>query len=242
MNSKPIIFLAGVLTTLNVSSLAITALAVSGTVSFSTTNIKVNGEMVASTGDTYTLDNGAEAPYSISYTDEKGGGTVYVPIRKFSELVGVDVGWDSASSSVTVGESDASPIVTPDTTSATDYSDWTAEEEAAYQEFKGMWSKSDISQTPYIIINYTANNEDEFEQFVTNNEKQSGYKFFARITKEAGEQNTTQTKTQFRFGVSSNSRMIVTEYFNDKRIMLISDEIWEKKTALEMQAVELLSN
>lgn len=117
-------FVAGSITTLTIVGIATTALAVSGTVNFSTVNIKVGDTQVASAGDTYTLSNGAEAPYSISYVDVKGGSTTYVPIRKFSELVGSDVSWDSASGSVVVGNDGLSSNGNQDTiiTSGTTFS------------------------------------------------------------------------------------------------------------------------
>jgi len=144
-------FVAGSVTTLTIVALATTALAATGTVNFSTVNIKVGDEQVASVGDTYTLDNGAEAPYSISYLDENGGATTYIPIREFSALVGVVVLWDSSTESVIVGgetsleqkthisdfiDNSADDTDSDTTASTSDYSDWTADEEAAYQEFK----------------------------------------------------------------------------------------------------------
>ncbi len=130
----------GIALTLLVSGLAISALAASGNVSFNLSAIKFNGEVISEAGEGYTLSNGCVAPASITYTDEKGGGTTYLPARRVSELLGVDIGWDSASGAVTIGE-------TPDTTApSADYSDWSAEDEAAYQKFKGMWEVKEVSR------------------------------------------------------------------------------------------------
>lgn len=53
-------------------------------------NIKVNGTQVAKVGDTYTLSNGKQVPFSISYQ-----GTTYLPLRKVAELVNKNVTYDS---------------------------------------------------------------------------------------------------------------------------------------------------
>lgn len=126
-------FLAGMLTAAVIGGLGVGALAASGAVTFNASNLMFNGTQISAKGEGYTLDNGCQAPASITYTDEKGGGTTYLPVRRISELLDVETGWDGATGSVTVGK-------TADTTAApADYSDWSEEEEAAYQEFKGMW-------------------------------------------------------------------------------------------------------
>ncbi len=151
-------YFAGLLTGLLVTGLATTALAVSGTVSFNKTPIQFNGETISAAGEGYTLSNGCVAPASITYTDEQGGGTTYLPARRVSELMGVDIGWDPATGAVTVtGDTapvDPEPTATPEPTSASDttanvpdYSDWSAEDEAAYQEFKGMWEVEFIKKS-----------------------------------------------------------------------------------------------
>ncbi len=131
-------FISGALVSALVLGGAVSALAVSGNISFNLSAIKFNGEVISEAGEGYTLPNGCVAPASITYTDEKGGGTTYLPARRVSELLGVDIGWDAASGAVTIGKTEQP--VTPDTTAnVPDYSDWSAEDEAAYQEFKGMW-------------------------------------------------------------------------------------------------------
>ena len=126
-------FLAGMFTAAVIGGLGVGALAASGAVTFNASNLMFNGQQISAKGEGYTLDNGCQAPASITYTDEKGGGTTYLPVRRISELLDVETGWDGATGSVTVGK-------TADTTAVpADYSDWSEEEEAAYQEFKGMW-------------------------------------------------------------------------------------------------------
>lgn len=53
-------------------------------------NIAINGEMVASENKNYVLQNGAEVPYSILYE-----GTTYLPVRKISELLDMQIDWDN---------------------------------------------------------------------------------------------------------------------------------------------------
>lgn len=101
------------------------------TASANTVNIALNGKQVAAKGESYTLANGAQVPYSLSYS-----GTTYLPIRKVGELVGQEIYWDGKTGTAGVG---VNPMKVPDKL-ATDYSTWTAEDEKAYQEFKGMWT------------------------------------------------------------------------------------------------------
>ena len=126
-------FVAGMLTAAVIGGLGVGALAASGAVTFNASNLMFNGQQISAKGEGYTLDNGCQAPASITYTDEKGGGTTYLPVRRISELLDVETGWDGTTGSVTIGKA-------ADTTAVpADYSDWSEEEEAAYQEFKGMW-------------------------------------------------------------------------------------------------------
>lgn len=122
-------------------SLAITALAASGQVSFNMSAVHFNGTQISAAGEDYTLSNGAKAPSSITYTDEQGGGTTYLPVRRISELMGVEIGYDANNGAVTISGDADTTTTTEENTQApsADYSNWTAEEEAAYQEFKGMW-------------------------------------------------------------------------------------------------------
>ncbi len=134
-------YLAGLLTGLLSVVVITTALAATDLVSFNLSPIAFNGEVISAAGEWYTLSNGCVAPASITYTDEQGGGTTYLPARRVSELMGVDIGWDPVTGAVTIGKAEQS--VAPDTTNIPDYSDWSAEDEAAYQEFKGMWEIRD---------------------------------------------------------------------------------------------------
>ena len=92
-------FLAGVLTTVILSTLVFPAIADSIDVKFNRVNIELNGEQVAKSDEYYTLDNGERVPYSISY----GTGTTYLPLRKISELAGLEVNWDGVSRTVVLG-------------------------------------------------------------------------------------------------------------------------------------------
>lgn len=131
--------ITGVLASALVFSASVAALAASGNVSFNLSAIKFNGEVISEAGEDYTLPNGCAAPASITYTDEKGGGTTYLPVRRIGELAGVTIDWDGAvvvksKEFVEKEERDA------ERAAALDYSNWSAEDEAAYQEFKGLWN------------------------------------------------------------------------------------------------------
>lgn len=93
-------FLAGVVSTLLVLALGTTALAASGKVTFSFSNIALNGETKIAAGSNITVANGQKVPGSILYVDEAGGKTNYLPIRAISELLGVDIDYDSTTKTV----------------------------------------------------------------------------------------------------------------------------------------------
>ncbi len=92
-------FLAGA-----AAALATSALAASGQVQFNFAGVALNGETKIAAGSDITAPNGQQVPGSILYVDEAGGKTNYLPIRTISELLGVEVGYDSASRTVLLGE------------------------------------------------------------------------------------------------------------------------------------------
>lgn len=115
-------FLTGFLAAVLVLSLSLSAFAaITGktTIEVGPINIKVKGEI-------------------FHPTDEHGNpvdvflynGTTYAPLRALAEAYGLEVSYDGEAKMAVVEE--AGPSVP-------DYSDWSAEKEAAYQEFKGMW-------------------------------------------------------------------------------------------------------
>ena len=135
-------FLAGMLTTALVCGLTVSALAANGLISINAAlnniAIEVNSKPTIAKGENYTTDSGSETAGSILYNE-----TTYVPLRKVAELLGAEIKWDASTGTANiVGQVEApvAPTTPPDTTAPpADYSDWTPEEEAAYQEFKGMW-------------------------------------------------------------------------------------------------------
>lgn len=125
-------FFSGFLCAALVFSLAISALAISGrmTIEVDPINVMVNNEVFQPTDV-----NGKEVPV-FAYQ-----GTTYAPLRALAEAYGLEVGYDAAANMATVTDPDVktTDTTTTDTTAKTDYSDWSAEDEAAYQEFKRMW-------------------------------------------------------------------------------------------------------
>ena len=112
-------FLAGVGSTILVASITIGALALSGKVSFNPVNVSLNGKQVGKAGETYTTSSGTEVPYSIVYTDEKGGGTTYLPVRKVSELLNIKINWNQEENTVEIGETPTDTDVTDEFIQAT---------------------------------------------------------------------------------------------------------------------------
>ena len=150
-------FLAGMLTMAAVSSLGVSALAATGhmTITVDPINVQVNGEVFAPTDV-----NGNAVPV-FAYN-----GTTYAPLRALAEAYGLEVGYDAESNMATVKDPDASTPAPDNTASAADYSNWSAEEEEAYQEFKGMWDLSlrqeDLqdpkdSEKMYLIVGTVSN-------------------------------------------------------------------------------------
>lgn len=82
-------------------------------VALNSVNINLNGTQVAAKGQPYTLENGNAVPYSLNYN-----GTVYLPIRKVSELVGKDISYDSKTSTINIADkaADNKPADPADTT------------------------------------------------------------------------------------------------------------------------------
>lgn len=100
MNKKVPSYWSGVFTAILVLTLTTTALAASGQVSFNFANVSMNGEQKIATGEEITAANGQQVPSTILYTDAAGGKTNYLPIRAISELLGVEIGYDSATKTV----------------------------------------------------------------------------------------------------------------------------------------------
>lgn len=126
-------FFSGVLVSALVLGGAVSALAISGrmTIEVDPVNLRVNGEVFAPADA-----NGAPVPV-FAYN-----GTTYAPVRALAEAYGLEVGYDAATNMATVVDPEAKPVTTPapDTTvNGPDYSEWSTEDEAAYQEFKGLW-------------------------------------------------------------------------------------------------------
>ena len=100
-------FLSGVVSCTLVLGLATTALAATGNMSFGRVNVRLNSEEVFAQGEELRTDAGQAIPSSITYTDETGGDTTYVPLSYLSRLLDTPVGWDQASKTVKLGYSAA---------------------------------------------------------------------------------------------------------------------------------------
>jgi len=88
---------------------------------FNVVNIKINGTQVAKIGDSYTLSNGEEVPFSILYK-----GTTYLPMRKLAELLGKEVTWDGETKTAIVNDKTTptpAPTPTPTPSEATQIGD-----------------------------------------------------------------------------------------------------------------------
>ena len=100
-------FLSGAVTALALAACLTTALAASGKVSYNFANVSVEGTRKITAGQDIVAANGQKIPGSILYTDAAGGKTNYLPIRTISELLGVEVGYDSGTKTILLGKQPA---------------------------------------------------------------------------------------------------------------------------------------
>ncbi len=100
-------FFAGAGATLALSVCLTTALAASGKVSYNFVSVALDGQQRITAGQDITAANGQKVPGSILYTDAAGGKTNYLPIRAISELLEVEIGYDSAAKTVLLGRQPA---------------------------------------------------------------------------------------------------------------------------------------
>lgn len=126
-------FFAGMLTMFLICSLTVSALAISGrmTLEVEPINVMVNGEVFQPKDGL-----GRDVPVFVYR------GTTYAPLRALAEAYGLEVGYDKAQNLATVTDPRAAQASTPVGIDM-DYSDWSEEEEKAYQEFKAMWTVED---------------------------------------------------------------------------------------------------
>lgn len=91
-NKKLSLFLSGVLAGAMLMGCATAAFAAaSGSVRFGTMDLEIKGKRVITAGETLTDAQGCEIPSTLIYTNEQGGDTTYLPIRKISELLDIPV-------------------------------------------------------------------------------------------------------------------------------------------------------
>lgn len=100
-------FLSGAAVTLLTVSCLTTALAAGGKVSYNFANVSLDGETKITAGQDITAANGQKVPGTILFTDAAGGKTNYLPIRAVSDLLGVEIGYDSATKTVLLGKQPA---------------------------------------------------------------------------------------------------------------------------------------
>ncbi len=167
-------FISGALVSALVLGGAVSALAATGrmTITVYPINIQVNGQTFQPTDV-----NGKAVPV-FAYN-----GTTYAPLRALAEAYGLTVGYDGEKQMATVTDPDAPAPSTP--APSNDYSTWSAEEEAEYQEWKGMW---DIRLEPGYdeLTNFDYNKETvkELGDFISDKEIEATYKYALRLCVE----------------------------------------------------------
>lgn len=107
-------FLCGLLA-ISIFVISVPAIAETIQVTFNTMIIDINDQKVNEKGQSYTLPNGDKTPFSMVYK-----GTTYLPLRKLVELLGKDLTFDGATSTVYIKDkvnSDSKPVIKPETSS-----------------------------------------------------------------------------------------------------------------------------
>lgn len=200
-------FLAGVCTTILLGSFGLTALAASGamTITVDPIDIQVNGETFVPTDV-----NGVEVPV-FAYN-----GTTYAPLRALAEAYGLEVGYDAESNMATVTDLDA-PVQPPATDAFTtaDYSNWTEEDKAAYQEFKDMWEVR-LQDSENVNLDYKLDTPfEKLKTFAQNNEKDAVEMYCRRLGTELYQQ---YERTKFIYGYDHNSGVLIWWLWIDRLV------------------------
>ncbi|EOS62616.1 hypothetical protein [Oscillibacter sp. 1-3] len=112
-------FFTGFASAVLLLTLCTTALAASGKVSYNFANVALGGETKITAGADITAANGQKVPGTILFTDAAGGKTNYLPIRAVSELLGVEIGYDSATKTILLGGQPAAEPAEPASTAET---------------------------------------------------------------------------------------------------------------------------
>ncbi|MEA4814844.1 MAG: stalk domain-containing protein [Oscillospiraceae bacterium] len=105
-------FFAGAAAVAFAVSLTTAAMASSGKVAFNQVNVDMLGKSVISKGDEQTTASGAKVPSSITYTDENGGATTYLPARTICDLFDADIDWYARTGTVELGGPEQSVTIT----------------------------------------------------------------------------------------------------------------------------------
>lgn len=154
-------------------------------------------------------------------------GTTYVPLRAIAETFGLEVGYDKDKNLGTVIDPANPPKTAPnDTKQETSYSDWSVEEEAAYQEFVSMWAPStnEYSQGRR-VIKFNAANKNLFDTFKNMDVEQS-YKFILRRTTECAASYPDETYINILWQEAPNTGLSIGSSYQDGKISILMDNIW----------------
>lgn len=95
MKKRILSIFAGTLALLLLLTAAAGAFAKGGKVAFNQVNLAVFGNQKIAAGETFRTAGGAQAPSTITYTDETGVDTTYVPVRMMAELLDAKLSWDN---------------------------------------------------------------------------------------------------------------------------------------------------
>lgn len=161
-----------------------TALADNVQAQFNTVNIKVDGKSAVNQGESYQLSDGNLVPFSIIYK-----GTTYLPVRKVSELLSLNIDYDNASKTVNVVTNKANDTKTQTTNSTTNQT-------TTNQTTNNQSTTTDKNST----TNTTTNSNTNTTKPTTTQDLKpvsSGYTVINELTKDA---NTNGDKVQHVIG------------------------------------------
>lgn len=113
-------------------------------------------------------------------------GTTYAPLRALAEAYGLEVSYDGEAKMAVVEEPEEAVEPSAQPVIPGDYSDWSEEEEAAYQEFKGMWRVTTGSNDDIINgeMSITLNPNDNLTEFLKSKSVSTIEKYCLRLDDE----------------------------------------------------------
>ena len=106
--NRPVSLAAGMMALTMLVSASVPASAAGSRVAYNQVGIRTFGVQRAAAGESWTADNGQKVPASITYTDDAGGKTYYLPLGEIGALLDAETAWNAQAGSVEIAPVDNS--------------------------------------------------------------------------------------------------------------------------------------